>query len=78
MTNNFSYPTSINAKRFGFYETGCYTVELIDHLGWDTPKALKGFLNKEDAIRYADSLQMSYSNLYQKYFDINANHKPLK
>jgi hypothetical protein len=55
MTVDFSYPTSTNAKRFGFQESGCWTVNLCyrtqDYLGREclTTKAHSGHETKEQA-----------------------------
>lgn len=40
-TVQWSYPTSDNAKQFGFFRTGCWTLETIE--GNNPPEALQGF-----------------------------------
>lgn len=63
----YSYPTSTNAKKFGFYNDGCYTVELYDSLYISTPKALTAFKTKEEAVAFAETLPNEWHPLYLKY-----------
>lgn len=63
----YSYPTSTNAKKFGFYNDGCYTVELHDAVRQSTPKAIKGFKTKAEAAIFAETLPNEWSALYLKY-----------
>lgn len=41
----WSYPTSDNAKRFGFYKTGCYTLHIANNafVPFDGHKTVAGF-----------------------------------
>lgn len=50
----YSYPSSSNAKRFGFYETGCYTVSILE--GIKPPRAIAGFATKEEAESHGETL----------------------
>jgi hypothetical protein len=54
----YSYPTSDNAKRFGFYQTGCYTVEIKT---LTRSKAVAGFAKIEEAKAYAEKLPGEWS-----------------
>ena len=65
----WSYPTSINAKRYGFYNTGCWTVELIDSRGYNLPKSVKGFAKLNDAKEYADTLQENYVPSFNRFYN---------
>ena len=49
----YSYPTSTNAKRFGFARSGCYVVSLC--VG-DRSRDLAGFASLEDAELFAGKL----------------------
>lgn len=54
---SWAYPTSPNAKRFGYNYTGCYTVGLgRANLAGKPHKALKAFTTWDAAKVYADSL----------------------
>ncbi len=61
VTVDWSYPTSINAKKFGHHE-GCWTVNVCepgkDHLRRDCyeTNAVKAFTDKGAAIAFADTL----------------------
>lgn len=48
---DWSYPTSDNASKFGFYRTGCWTVS--KRCNPKPPQALAGFASREDALQYA-------------------------
>lgn len=67
----FSYPTSTNAKNLGFHKTGCWTVETREGLA--PPKAVNGFLKKEDAIAYAESLSLEWCPIYLRAKEICGN-----
>jgi len=47
----FSYPTSPNATRFGFYNTGCWTVET--HQGDNPPVSRSGHRERAEAMHAA-------------------------
>jgi hypothetical protein len=64
-TIDYAYPTSTSAKKFGFYNTGCYVVQLWD--GIKPPKALAGFGTKHDAVKFAETLPNEYHPIYLKY-----------
>lgn len=55
----WSYPTSDNAKQFGFYKTGCWTVSLAFTMF--PPKAVKAFASESDATVFAESLPHEWS-----------------
>ena len=50
----YCYPTSTNAKRFGFYNTGCYAVEIVE--GCQPPRAVAGFATITQAAAHAEQL----------------------
>jgi hypothetical protein len=58
----WSYPTSTNAKRFGFHDTGCWTVQLTK--GIRPPKATAGFKTREEAMAHAETMSEKWSNLF--------------
>jgi hypothetical protein len=62
---DYSYPTSPNAQKFGFNQSGCYTVTII--FGIRTPKSLAGFATKEEAIKYAETLPHEWNWMHLKY-----------
>lgn len=56
-TVQWSYPTSTNAKKFGFNDTGCWCVEFQE--GNNPPEAMQGFPSRSSALhaaRYLDHL----------------------
>lgn len=55
----WSYPSSTNAKTFGFYDQGCYTVSKTDNI--KPPKGLAGFATIEQARAYAETLGLPKS-----------------
>jgi hypothetical protein len=61
----WSYPTSDNAKRFGFYDTGCWTVCTSTDNG--IPAPLSGHADKVDAVKAAESLPFPWCPLYLRY-----------
>lgn len=64
-TVEYSYPSSTNAKKFGFYNEGCYSVELMD--GIKPPKAIAAFKTKAEAINHAEALPNEWHPIYLKY-----------
>ena len=64
-TVEFSYPTSDNAKRFGFYSTGCYTVETVT--GIKPPKSLAGFKTRAEALAHAKTIDLPWSKCFKRY-----------
>ena len=64
-TVSYSYPTSPNAKKYGFYKTGCYTVETITDE--KPPKSLAAFATKKEAVAFAETLKYRFHWLYLKY-----------
>ena len=48
----YSYPSSPNAEKFGFGNTGCYTVETADSVH-GIPISHKAFANRRNAVQYA-------------------------
>lgn len=65
-TVEWSYATSTNAKRFGFYRTGCYTVSLTREQG-GSPKALASFAKREDAVKLAQTLPEEWSPMHLRF-----------
>lgn len=59
----FSYPTSPNAKRFGFYHNGCWTVEVECGIGREI---IQGFETQQAAIDYANELVLDWYPAYIK------------
>jgi len=59
----YSYSTSTNAERFGFYKTGCYTVTLTDPTGVRPPVALSAYATKDEALNVLDSMSHPESTL---------------
>ena len=55
---SYSYPSSPNARRFGFAEEGCYTVSL--NAGNEPPAFLAGFETVGEAKAYADKMPEEY------------------
>ena len=53
----YSYPTSPNAKTYGFYNGGCYVVELDDNNGKHT---IGGYSSFEEAKKVADETSLPY------------------
>jgi hypothetical protein len=62
---SYSYPTSTNAKKFGHYKTGCYTISL--HEGVNVPKHIAAFSTKEEAIKEAEKLSHPWNWMHLKY-----------
>ena len=57
----YAYPTSDDAKAFGFYRRGCYTVEIIED--GRPPVAVAGFLDKSGAFHHALRIDLPWSRL---------------
>lgn len=55
----WSYPTSPNAKAFGFYKTGCWCVELYE--SDKLPIAIAGFAKITQAKAFAEKMQEPWS-----------------
>ncbi len=55
----YAYPTSPDACDFGFKNTGCYTVALVERGA--PPKTLKAFADKASAKTYAETVPCVYS-----------------
>lgn len=69
-TVEWSYPTSENAKRFGF-KGGCWTVSLNERSEEGTTitvRALKGFLTRYNALDYARTLPEPWSIHFSKVY----------
>ena len=67
-TVGFNYPTSTNAKKFGYNETGCWTVALMDE-HYKT-KYLSAHPDKETAITEAEKLPNDWHWLDLKYNNV--------
>lgn len=60
----WSYATSINAERFGFGQSGCFTVATVKYTPtMRPPKPLAGFATLNEARAYAESLPQQWDNL---------------
>jgi len=57
----YAYPTSEDAKAFGFYQEGCYTVEVIED--GRPPVAVAGFRDKAGAFHQALRIDLPWSRL---------------
>jgi len=60
----WSYPTSTNATKAGFAQTGCYSVEIRN--GCNPPKQIRGFATKEQAEEYYDALKAEPCPVYER------------
>ena len=56
---SWSYPTSPNARTFGFYKTGCYSVAMVNIA---SEFHLAGFATFAEAKAHADSMPYPYSH----------------
>lgn len=58
----WSYPTSPNAKRFGFKQ-GCFTVSTVDYVNGTPkpPKAVAGFATLKEAIEFLATMKQPLS-----------------
>lgn len=61
----WSYPTSPNADRFGFDNTGCWTVQIIE--GGSPPESIAAFDRAELAVKCADALRLPYHWAFMEY-----------
>lgn len=67
---DWSYPTSGNARRFGFV-SGCWTVATTTR--GELPVYLRGFAERGEAIKFAQSLNLEWSYVFHRaYPDIPA------
>lgn len=65
----YAYPTSTTATKAGMSKTGCWFVALYKSItSADRVKVLKYFLNKSQAVEYANKLPNPY-NWMHKYFN---------
>lgn len=62
-TIEWSYPTSSNAERLGFKDTGCWSVERTG-LAAATPVAVRGFQERADALVFAKTMPEPFSPLF--------------
>lgn len=64
---SYAYATSDTAKKFGFPDQGCHTVEKWDQS--DTPSIeLAGFDTHKEALEYAATLPLPVCPILGKYF----------
>ncbi len=61
----WSYPSSPNARRFGFTHTGCWTVEI--NASKMLPVHLAGFESPEEALILAMMIEAEWSELFYRY-----------
>ncbi len=66
----YAYPTSPHAKSFGFYNDGCYIVEIDDE---DGTHAISGHASFAEAKTEADKTKLPYHKYSIK--EINQNEK---
>lgn len=67
---DWSYPTSINAERFGFAGFGCFTVSLNvpTARGSATAEAVAGFDNRRQAVDHARGLSEPWAQYHLRRF----------
>lgn len=58
---DYAYPTSSYATKFGFYNTGCYVVEVC--VGIRPGKAVAAFATLTEARAHADTLPHEWNAL---------------
>lgn len=65
----YSYPSSPNAEQFGFYKTGCYTVDhvICKNRQFYAKKAIAAFATENEAVAYARSLPNDWCPLCLAY-----------
>lgn len=61
---NWSYPSSGNARRFGFHDAGCWTVS-VGEFGQPL-KGVAGFAEKPEAIAHAKALPFEWDTILGK------------
>ena len=64
-TVEYSYPTSPNAEKFGFGETGCWTVEILEPGKY--PISCTAFEDIRDAINRALEMPEKWNPSFLKY-----------
>lgn len=58
----FAYPTSIDAKRFNRYKTGCWVVEL--RKAGEGGESISAFDTKQEAIAFAEKMDQAWCPFY--------------
>lgn len=61
----WAYPTSDNARRFGFVKSGCWTVETS--AAGKPPKALAGYAQKADALAHAKTIELNWHPAWLRF-----------
>ncbi len=61
-TIEYAYPTSITAKKHGFYKSGCYVVELMEWGKYN--ETIKAFPTWRDALEFAKGLPNEWNALF--------------
>jgi len=64
-TIEYSYPTSPNAKSFGFNDTGCWTVE-YNYFN-KIPEPVKAFEDIRDAVEFALNLPEKWNHCFLRF-----------
>ena len=54
----FAYPSSTNAKKYGFENVGCYIVDTID--GKTIPQVLGAFATVAEAEKFAEGIDLPF------------------
>jgi hypothetical protein len=62
----FAYPTSTHAVKFGFPNEGCYVVMKWNQL--NPGKAIKAFATQEEAVLFANTIDIPKCNILTKYY----------
>lgn len=68
----WAYATSDNARAFGFYECGCWTVQLQE--GQGAPRAIAGYKERSEAVAYALTLPNEWSELHKRWNKDHLTH----
>ncbi len=63
----WSYPTSPNAVRFGFAKVGCWTLELVDSAGNETPMPVSGHATKDQALEASRDWPQAWADFFLRF-----------
>lgn len=61
----YAYPSSISATKFGYADKGCWCYETCS--GVKPPKAIKGFANKSEAMKYAETQPEPWNETWLRF-----------
>lgn len=68
----WSFPSSTNATRAGFSRAGCWTLNVEDPTGRQTPVALASFDTRAQAMETARALPLSWSRAFAHCYPLDA------